>query len=96
MHEDDADVTGGGPAQKKLFRPSKREATRRWRHAAAVVRELEVLEAAESAKLRALREALKVARSNERDAGDELGEMLDGEDPTIPGVVPEPTQPEAG
>ena len=80
--------------QLRLVKPSKREATRRWRQAREVVRELESSEAEAKEALGAVREALKTARANERDAGEVLSELLDGEDPRIPGVMPnEPTVP---
>lgn len=73
--------------QRRLFKVSKREATRRWQEARAVVGELERAEAVQAADLKATREALTTARKNQRDAESVLGELLDAEDPTIPGAI---------
>jgi len=67
-------------------RPSKRSATRHWRECQAVVAYLEKTEAAQAEDLKATREALKLARANHREAENILGELLDAEDPTLPGV----------
>lgn len=73
--------------QRRLFKVSKREATRRWQEARAVEVELEKVEAHQAADLRATREALNTARKNKREAESVLGELLDAEDPTIPGAI---------
>lgn len=68
------------------IRPSKRSATRHWRDSAAVVMHLEATEKEQAEELKTTREALKLARANHREAENILGELLDAEDPTLPGV----------
>lgn len=69
------------------IRPSKRSATRHWSDSTEVVAQLEAEEQRLAADLKVTREALKVARANKAEAEIILRELLDAEDPTIPGVV---------
>ncbi len=87
---------GKPPRQLKIggVMPTKRAATRHWRETAEVVAQLETAEAEEAEALKATREALKLARANHREAEKILSEVLDTEDPTIPGVEDgAPTEP---
>lgn len=68
-------------------RPTKRGATRHWRQCSEIVKLLEATEAQQAEQLKATRESLKIARANKDEAETILGELLDAEDPTIPGVL---------